>query len=247
MQPSSTDARRENKLAFKEKYASSRCKVQIGARGRKIGKDWIALDRFDFGELIDFHWDLQCLPIADEVVDCFVCNAVLEHLPYPDLAVHEMWRTLKIGGGVWVEVPFFQHFHADMDNNFFDYYRWTDQGLKMLFEDFAVINIDVANGIAYEVRKIGGHVASVIGESFDAGARRRLEEKLALYEKKSERPFMYSSLFIWAEKKTPIDPEKSRYYHHRRARYADRQSRDLGYDPAMRRTAEDMIERARRD
>ena len=49
--------------------------------------------------------DLSGLPMADNSVDLFVCNHVLEHVPDVALALSEIRRVLKPGGTAILQVP----------------------------------------------------------------------------------------------------------------------------------------------
>lgn len=84
----------------------------------------------------DVTGDLTSLPFVDSCVDLIVCDAVLEHVHHPHQAVKEMWRILKPGGWVFAGVPFQYPFHDRVD-----YYRYTDMGLRVLFENFTEVEI----------------------------------------------------------------------------------------------------------
>lgn len=49
--------------------------------------------------------DAQALPVADSVVDFFISNAILEHLPDEAHAIAEMDRLVVSGGGLMIAVP----------------------------------------------------------------------------------------------------------------------------------------------
>jgi len=70
------------------------------------------------------------LPFADGSVDGIHCEAVLEHLEYPDRAVAEMERVLKPGALVFAATPFLQPYHAYPDH----YQNYTLRGHTRLFE-----------------------------------------------------------------------------------------------------------------
>jgi hypothetical protein len=53
----------------------------------------------------------------------------------------EMWRVLKPGGEVFVDVPFLYVIHDEHD-----YYRFTDKGLRVLFSRFHEIESGVSGG-----------------------------------------------------------------------------------------------------
>jgi len=80
--------------------------------------------------------DIMRLPLADESVDGILCNAVLEHVPYPQAAVNEMYRVLKSGGIVLVGVPFIYPYHDVVD-----YFRFSDTALKEMFHSFYSVEI----------------------------------------------------------------------------------------------------------
>ncbi|MCK4250318.1 class I SAM-dependent methyltransferase [candidate division WOR-3 bacterium] len=84
--------------------------------------------------------DIYKLPFKNESFDSCICNAVLEHVKEPEIALRECNRVLRRGGVLWVSVPFLQHIHAE-----YDFRRYTGQGL------------------AYEVEKAGFCVDRVHG------------------------------------------------------------------------------------
>ena len=84
--------------------------------------------------------DVHKLPFKNESFDACICNFVLEHVREPEIALIECNRILKMGGMLWVSVPFLQHIHA-----YHDFRRYTDQGL------------------AYEVEKAGFRIDRLHG------------------------------------------------------------------------------------
>jgi SAM-dependent methyltransferase len=70
------------------------------------------------------------LPFPDGTVDGIHCEAVLEHLEFPDRAVAEMHRVLKPGALVFAATPFLQPYHAYPDH----YQNYTLRGHTRLFE-----------------------------------------------------------------------------------------------------------------
>lgn len=118
---------------FKELVASSTGKkcLQIGVMfGAKFAPHWISVDLFDKSPLIDFNYDVHDMPFPDGSFDIVVCNAVLEHVPYPQKAIKELVRVLKPGGEIWIEIPWMQPFHEVPK----DYWRATPDGLRVWME-----------------------------------------------------------------------------------------------------------------
>ncbi len=93
--------------------------------------------------------DAYALPYADDSVDAIHCEAVLEHLEFPNEAAAEMFRALRPGGQLFAATPFMQHFHA-YPNHF---QNFTLVGHRRLFEraGFDVVSAGVCVGPTYAV------------------------------------------------------------------------------------------------
>lgn len=91
---------------------------------------------------IDFVADAHHIPMADGVLDGVVFQGVVEHVARPWLIAAEIVRVLRPGGVVFCEAPFIQWYHEDPK----DYYRFTEDGLKALFDGCASVDSGVAIG-----------------------------------------------------------------------------------------------------
>lgn len=98
---------------------------------------------------VDVVGDAYSLPYADEAVSAIYCEAVLEHLEFPETAATEMFRVLKQGGELFAATPFLQAFHA-FPNHF---QNFTSIGHERLFlrRGFEVISSGVCVGPSYTV------------------------------------------------------------------------------------------------
>jgi predicted SAM-dependent methyltransferase len=65
-----------------------------------------------------------------------LCSEVLEHVKRPWLALGNLYHVLIPGGWIIITVPFGFHRHAYPN----DYYRYTDQGLKVLLDDAGFVD-----------------------------------------------------------------------------------------------------------
>ena len=123
---------------FREMVAGSeekRC-LQIGVmHGAKYADHWIAADLYDDSPLIDFKYDVHDLKFPSNSFDIVVCRAVLEHVPWPQKAVDELYRVLVPGGYVFVTLPWVQPFH-EMPK---DFWRATPDGLRVWMAKFKEI------------------------------------------------------------------------------------------------------------
>jgi SAM-dependent methyltransferase len=97
------------------------------------------------------HLDVACdlnqpIPLPAESFDTILLSDVLEHLHEPEHACREVARLLAPGGHLLMNVPFFYGIHEAP----FDYYRYTEFGLRRLIEraGLELISVDALGGIA---------------------------------------------------------------------------------------------------
>jgi SAM-dependent methyltransferase len=74
---------------------------------------------------------------SDESYDAVVLDNILEHVPDPFKAVAELRRILKPGGVCISATPFIIRIHEVPH----DYWRFTHDGLKLLFRDFSSVDV----------------------------------------------------------------------------------------------------------
>lgn len=118
-------------------------RLNIGSGSRRLDTETLNLDLLACEE-VDIQGDLLHLPIKDKIVETIVCTGVLEHVSDPHEAVEEIYRVLKFGGRVFLEIPFMQTVHASPT----DFYRWTPDGIRQLMRTFNVIEFHVVAGPA---------------------------------------------------------------------------------------------------
>ena len=73
-------------------------------------------------------YDLCTAPLSGEAFDLIIAEQVLEHVPQPRRAVHNVFQMLKPGGFFVMNTPFLIRVHEVPA----DYFRWTEAGLKQL-------------------------------------------------------------------------------------------------------------------
>src|SRR6267143_3443586 len=81
----------------------------------------------------DAH-DLHMVP--NDAADLVTSVSVLEHVRHPERVMQEIYRILRPGGIVYINVPFVFPFHADPD----DFYRFSYKGIEILCERFERID-----------------------------------------------------------------------------------------------------------
>jgi SAM-dependent methyltransferase len=88
--------------------------------------------------------DAHRLPFDDSAFDVVLLRGVLEHVRSADTVLSEVRRVLKLGGLVYVEVPFLQPFHASPE----DYRRFTLAGLSSVMCGYEGLRTGVQIGPA---------------------------------------------------------------------------------------------------
>jgi SAM-dependent methyltransferase len=96
----------------------------------------------------DFVSDAHYIPLEDNAFDTLICTEVLEHIAEPQQVVSELSRILRPKGHLILSVPFLVPVHGDP----FDFQRFTDQGLRRIFNDhgFRIISLH-AMGLFFTV------------------------------------------------------------------------------------------------
>jgi SAM-dependent methyltransferase len=94
--------------------------------GELVNQDitWPGDDRTD----IQIYSPLHIIPVADNHFDAILCIAVLEHVENPEEVMAELFRVLRPGGHLVLEVPFLQPEHKVPT----DFQRYTRDGLERL-------------------------------------------------------------------------------------------------------------------
>jgi len=76
--------------------------------------------------------------LLDGAFDYVVCTEVLEHTLRPWNAADEIWRILKVGGLVFITVPFNFRIHGPLP----DCWRFTEHGLRALLHRFTILELE---------------------------------------------------------------------------------------------------------
>lgn len=126
---------------FLKKFPEASTIVDIGAGGRYLSDRIITFDKY-ISENIMVLGDIHDLPFQDSSLDCIICTGTLEHIEDPKQAIQEFSRVLKLGGYCYISTPFMQGYHPDPT----DYWRFTLEGLQMLFKDFQILEKGIAAG-----------------------------------------------------------------------------------------------------
>jgi len=96
---------------------------------------------------VDVVGDVEKIPFKDSLFDVVLCTQVLEHTLSPSTLIDEIYRVLKNNGFLFLST----HGVWPVHDPHFDFWRWTDLGLKKMLAKFPIVRI-------YEC---GGSIASL--------------------------------------------------------------------------------------
>lgn len=115
----------------------------------------------EFGQYnCDCHQDIENMRYNDNEYDSIICLEVLEHVRNPFKAVSEIKRVLNGGGKLLLTVPFLTQYHGKGSKNqshdsYPDFWRFTHEGLELLFNDFQYIEVIPIDGpIEFRLRQM---------------------------------------------------------------------------------------------
>ena len=109
----------------------------------------------------DLHGSIDALPVDDASFDVVLCLQVLEHIPDPAAAVHELRRVVRPGGRVLASTHGIYPFHPNPD----DLWRWTHTGLERLFREngsWSSVTVTPGAGTTATVAMLVAHVVDLL-------------------------------------------------------------------------------------
>jgi len=131
-------------------------RLSIGGGPSRVHPSLVNLNLAPF-ENVDLVATAYQLPFAAGAIQAVHCEAVLEHLEHPEVAVREMFRVLRPGGQVYAATPFLQAYHGYPDH----YQNFTLTGHRRLFEraGFEICDAGVAVGPGFALTDVARNFA----------------------------------------------------------------------------------------
>jgi SAM-dependent methyltransferase/uncharacterized protein YbaR (Trm112 family) len=154
---------------FVAEHGDDQIVLNVGSGETEYGRHVLNLD-IDAFPGVHVVGVAENLPVADESCDAVLSIAVLEHVADAGRALAEARRALRVGGRIFVDVPFMQGYHASPA----DHRRFTEQGLRAELEreGFDVEQSGVAVGPASGMAWIASEFLALL---LSAGSPRRYQ------------------------------------------------------------------------
>lgn len=116
--------------------------MQVGVKeewGAKYGDNWVSVDKFDYRDFVDYHYDVQHLMFEDQSFGAVACLGVLNFVENPQKAISELVRVLKPGGEIWIQAPMcFYPIVCKEEGKWHDYWRVSPAGMRLLMGDTGI-------------------------------------------------------------------------------------------------------------
>lgn len=119
------------------------------------------------------------IPFRDGAFDSALCTEVLEHLPEPGRCLAEIHRVVKPGGSVFFTVPMTMYTHSEP----YDFYRYTEYGLRYLLEKhgFEIVVVRRLGGVVSVMASHGISLAcEAVSDLLDGGSLERIRHAMLL-------------------------------------------------------------------
>lgn len=113
--------------------------LNIGSSITRYGNDCVNID-IQKKINVDIISDAHELPFQDNSFDIVILTAVLQLCENPYRVADEIRRVLKCNGHIYIDAPFVQPYCRDMP----DLFRFTRDGLMLVFKKFSVIECNVS-------------------------------------------------------------------------------------------------------
>ena len=116
------------------------------------GKEYYTLDMHSsFNSNYHLNYDLHDLSKLDLKFDLILVMSVLEHVKNPFIVVNNLCSLMNLSGYIFICTPFFYPIHKDSQGKFSDYWRFTDDAIRILFKGLKEIFIKEAPSVIKQV------------------------------------------------------------------------------------------------
>ena len=115
--------------------------VDVGSGSQRLHPQMIGVDIVDYAN-VDVICDLHALPFRPDSIDGATSWGVLEHLRDPFQVVAGLRACTRPGGGGLHMIPFMFPYHPSPA----DFFRFTQEGLAVLFEGWTMVDLRNPSG-----------------------------------------------------------------------------------------------------
>jgi SAM-dependent methyltransferase len=126
---------------FTKRFTNGQRMLNVGSGPTNVHPNCLNVDFYPFPN-VDVIANAEHLPFADQSFDVVCSDQLLEHVADPARVISEMLRVLKLGGWMYVGVPFIFPLHPSPK----DYFRWSIDGMEALLSGCKLVESGVAIG-----------------------------------------------------------------------------------------------------
>ena len=118
------------------------------------------------GHNVDIVASADNIPLQHSSVDLVVSQEVLEHVPSPSDVLLEIYRVLKPGGCLYLQIPWVFGYHGCPN----DYWRFSRDGIVQLVEDsgFCIQNLSITVGPFTGFYRVAVEAFAILGSLFSS-------------------------------------------------------------------------------
>jgi SAM-dependent methyltransferase len=134
-------------------------------------RGWFDYKTADIGmEGVDFRENLMALTFADGSFDFFICSHVLEHVQDDDIAIRELLRVTRVGGGGLLMAPIIVGLPATLE----DWTATSDEDRWRLFGQNDHVRLYAHDDYVAKILRNGFHLTQLGIEHFGENTFERL-------------------------------------------------------------------------
>jgi SAM-dependent methyltransferase len=112
------------------------------------------------------------IPLTSECVEIAAALDVIEHVEDDMAGLREIWRVLRPGGAVLINVPAFESLWSEKDDANHHYRRYRRAGLRRVLENsgFRIERISYTNATLFPAIWFARQVGNVVGRPWNSRA-----------------------------------------------------------------------------
>jgi SAM-dependent methyltransferase len=133
--------------------------LNVGSGNKRL-RPWVQNLDITPGSNVDYVASAECMPIESSSVDILITQETFEHISSPGAAMNEVFRVLKPGGQLYLQVPFIIGYHSLPS----DFWRFSQKGIEEFVRSAGFIpkKVEIATGSATGFYRIATEFMAIL-------------------------------------------------------------------------------------